>query len=294
LPVSLTNLEPIVLIKVLVSSHQGPSVSKASALKIKFADFNILYFSCFFRQAISAAAPASTDVCERYELASVSTQVTSQMRRWPFDQGVSVAPSGLLPSSRERFVGSSAICNSLQKFLNIKFNENQWTLASLPISNGGLGIRKIQDISLPAFLGSIHGVHDLVFQILPKTDKKVSVHFAEEAIGLWIELNGKTFPTETFLQKGWDIINTTRIIANEINLCHKIGSARFLAAQRKESNAWLHAFPSRNIGTFMDNKILQICVANRFGVEIFEKHTCHCGFTVSNDGRHGLKLSSEP
>jgi hypothetical protein len=70
-----------------------------------------------------------------------------------------------------------------------------------------------------------------------------------------IELNGKTFPTETFLQKGWDIINTTRIIANEINLCEKIDSARFPAAQREESNAWLHAFPSRNIGTFMDNKI---------------------------------------
>jgi hypothetical protein len=72
----------------------------------------------------------------------------------------------------------------LQKFLNIKFNDNQWTLASLPISNGGLGIRKIEDISLLAFLGSIHGVHDLVFQILSKMDKKVSVHFAEEAIGL--------------------------------------------------------------------------------------------------------------
>jgi hypothetical protein len=97
----------MLLIKDLVSSHQGPSVSKSSALKIKFADFNILYFSCFLRQAISAAAPASTDVCEKYELASVSTQVTSQMRRWAFDQGVSVAPSGLLPSSRERFVGSS-------------------------------------------------------------------------------------------------------------------------------------------------------------------------------------------
>jgi hypothetical protein len=38
----------------------------------------------------------------------------------------------------------------------------------------------------------------------------------------------------------------------------------------------------------MDNKILQICVANRFGVDIFEKHTCHCGFTVSNYGHHGL------
>jgi hypothetical protein len=69
----------------------------------------------------------------------------------------------------------NAIRNSLQKCLNIKFNENQWTLASLLISNGGLGIRKIEDISLPAFLGSIHGVHDLVFQILPNTDKKVFI-----------------------------------------------------------------------------------------------------------------------
>jgi hypothetical protein len=84
------------------------------------------------------------------------------------------------------------------------------------------------------------------------------------------------------------LINTTRIIANEINVCDKIDSACFLAAQRRESNAWLHAFPSRNISTFMDNKILQICVANRFSCEIFEKHTWHCGFTVSNDGRHGL------
>jgi hypothetical protein len=183
----------------------------------------------------------------------------------------------------------NAIRNSLQTFLSIKFIENQWTLASLSISNGDLGIRTIEDISLPAFLGSNHGVHDLVFQKLPKMDKKVSVHFAQEAIGLWIELNGRTFTTETFLQKY--IIKTTRIIANEINHCDKIDSARFLVAQRKESNVWLHAFPSRNMGTFGDNKIFfykYICVANRFSCEIFEKHTCHWGFTVSNDGRHGL------
>jgi hypothetical protein len=92
----------------IVSSHQRPSVSKASALKIKFADFNILYFSCFLRQAISAAAPASTEVCERYEWASVSTQVTSQMRRWPFDQRVSVAHLGVAPSVVE-------LCNSEER-----------------------------------------------------------------------------------------------------------------------------------------------------------------------------------
>jgi hypothetical protein len=58
---------------------------------------------------------------------------------------------------------------------------------------------------------------------------------------------GKAFPPETFLQKRWDIINKTS----------------FLVAQRKESNAWLHAFPSRNIGTFMNNKILK-CVYRYF------------------------------
>jgi hypothetical protein len=62
----------------------------------------------------------------------------------------------------------------------------------------------------------------------------------------------KHFHRKHFYKKA-GTISTTRIIANEINLSDKIDSARFLAAQRKESNAWLHAF--KNKADFPDIRI---------------------------------------
>ncbi|KAL7668206.1 hypothetical protein ACOME3_008918 [Neoechinorhynchus agilis] len=43
---------------------------------------------------------------------------------------------------------------SLEKILNTQLSDEAWRQASLPVSPGGLGIRKAADISLPAYLGS--------------------------------------------------------------------------------------------------------------------------------------------
>lgn len=179
--------------------------------------------------------------------------------------------------------------NSLETILNIVLTESQWIVASLPISKGGLGIRKISDIALPAFLASIHGVHNQVSQFLCKTDHMVSVHLTDEALESWGLLNGEIIPVVKHLQKNWDLINITRI-KNEIVLLvlDKIEKARLLALQQPESGAWLYAIPSPNIGTFMDNRTFQTCVALRLGCEIFEPHICHCKALVCKDGRHGL------
>lgn len=47
---------------------------------------------------------------------------------------------------------------ALISILNIQLDENQWTQSSLLVRFGGLGIRRLRDISLPAFLPSTHGV----------------------------------------------------------------------------------------------------------------------------------------
>jgi hypothetical protein len=48
-PVAKNSLVPISSIKDLASSHHGPRVSKANALKLKPEDIiSLLYFSCFF------------------------------------------------------------------------------------------------------------------------------------------------------------------------------------------------------------------------------------------------------
>lgn len=56
-----------------------------------------------------------------------------------------------------------------QKLLRTKNDEEKCILASLPIRNGvgGIGIRRIRDISIPLFLSSAIGVFDLICTIIP-------------------------------------------------------------------------------------------------------------------------------
>ncbi|KAF2888940.1 hypothetical protein ILUMI_17233 [Ignelater luminosus] len=70
--------------------------------------------------------------------------------------------------------------NGLESILNIQLDCVQWTQAFLLIKSGGLGIRKITDIALPAFLASTFGVHALVNFICPSLDEG-TVHLEEEA-----------------------------------------------------------------------------------------------------------------
>ncbi|KAF2890502.1 hypothetical protein ILUMI_15672 [Ignelater luminosus] len=133
------------------------------------------------------------------------------------------------------------------------------------LKNGGLGIRKITDITFPAFLASTFGVHALVNLICPSLDEG-TVHLEEEAKEIWNKLNPSNIPTlPTFTE-----------------------IARLKASQLPESGAWLQAIPSSHIGTLMDNYSFRVCVALRIGSPVCRPHNCVCGAQVSVDGRHGL------
>ncbi|KAF2890384.1 hypothetical protein ILUMI_15789, partial [Ignelater luminosus] len=103
--------------------------------------------------------------------------------------------------------------NDLESNLNIKLDCVQWTQAFLPIKSGGLGIRKVTDIALPAFFASTFGIHNLVNLICPLLDEG-TVHLEEEAKEIWNELNPSNIPTISTYQRNWDIINIQRIIVN--------------------------------------------------------------------------------
>ena len=66
---------------------------------------------------------------------------------------------------------------SLESIINLTIGQDQWTQAVLPISRGGLGIRRISDICLPAFMSSLHGVRDLASLILSSMDSEVTLHY---------------------------------------------------------------------------------------------------------------------
>jgi len=79
------------------SAFTGPRVSKAMGTNTLVAGNNA-YFSDLRMAACSAAEPAEIAVCDKYDAAQLWTTVASQALYFPADQGMSVAPSGHLPS----------------------------------------------------------------------------------------------------------------------------------------------------------------------------------------------------
>ena len=45
----------------------------------------------------------------------------------------------------------------MERITNSSLTDTQWLQASLPIKNGGLGVRRVSSLALPAFLASAAG-----------------------------------------------------------------------------------------------------------------------------------------
>ena len=58
---------------------------------------------------------------------------------------------------------------SLSRITNTAMIDEVWRQASLPVSYGGLGIRKTVEIALPAYLASIYSVERVASVIVPTT-----------------------------------------------------------------------------------------------------------------------------
>src|SRR6218665_4165017 len=100
------------------SAFTGPRVSKAMGTNT-FVAGNNAYLAVLRTAACSAAEPAEIAVCDKYYAAQVWTTVASQAMDLPADQGMSVAPSGRLPSVRRRpdssfILGTSAFSSQRQ------------------------------------------------------------------------------------------------------------------------------------------------------------------------------------
>src|SRR6218665_1414800 len=79
------------------SAFIGPRVSKAMGTNTRVAG-NHAYLAVLRTAACSAAEPDEIAVCDKYDAAQVWTTVASQAMYLPAVQGMSVAPSGSLPS----------------------------------------------------------------------------------------------------------------------------------------------------------------------------------------------------
>lgn len=181
---------------------------------------------------------------------------------------------------------------SIENITNCNLDKNAWSQCNLPVKMGGLGIRNTTTLCYPAFLSSVIYVTDHVNLILPKYVLESPDKIFDEGLNNFQNLLGQS--NEINIDQ-----NTTQKVLDE-KLCHvsfqnllsnceaTTDTARLLALQHYESNAWLNALPSAALGNFMDNTSFRISISLRLGRPVCEVHTCTCGKNVDIYGLHGL------
>jgi hypothetical protein len=181
----------------------------------------------------------------------------------------------------------SAIC----KITNCDLSDNQWLQAGLPIRDGGLGIRRVTSLALPAFLASAAGSLPLQDAILLQVDPKPDSYFSLYLPRWWSAAVGGPPPDQPLSgkQSFWDrpgVLSDRSTVESNLSLEH--GKASFLAAIAPHSGDWLLALPITACGLRLEDEAVRTAVALRLGVNLCVPHPCHCGAQVDAFGVHSL------
>ncbi|KAL0852553.1 hypothetical protein ABMA27_016972 [Loxostege sticticalis] len=184
------------------------------------------------------------------------------------------SPVWLFPALISAF--DECLRSSVSGIINVSLNEVQWSQAALPIRHGGLGVRRVGDLGLPAFLSSGHAVVDHVAKILNTRESQV------------VPCIRVLICRRPWVQRSWDDIGVKCVMDCQLGGATGADLARLRAVSQPESGAWLQALPSPHFSTLLDDVSLRVAVALRLGCDVCEPYLCICGSRVEADGHHAL------
>jgi hypothetical protein len=180
--------------------------------------------------------------------------------------------------------------SAIEVITNSKLTKNQWLQASAPIREGGLGVRRVAALALPAYLASAASTLPLQKAILSNCMSQQSLFF-ESYLASWTSRHGPLEPDMPFPAKQafWDKpgIAEARLLV-EANLENDYQKTCFLAASAPHSGDWLLALPIVQCGLRLDDEAVRIGVALRLGLEVCVPRKCRCDAQVDAYGTHGL------
>ena len=180
----------------------------------------------------------------------------------------------------------------LSTILNVDFDDVRWLQASLPVRDGGLGVRCASTLALSAFLASAASTSELQACILPTESAELPYELANSALEAWTTMTGADPPTgaASRRQKEWDLRYTNKTSTGllESTSCPR-DRARLLASRAPHSGDWMLAPPVTALGLRLSDEEVRIAVGVRLGTTLCEPHLCHhCREKVDASGLHGL------
>ena len=165
-----------------------------------------------------------------------------------------------------------------------------WMQASLPIQEGGLGVRSVVMLAPSAFLSSVAATLVLQSVILdgdwPHADASVG-HIRD----IWCHTYSATPPSGVLVskQKHWDTPSVSECKAILVSSVQtSLDRARLLAVASPHASDWLSALPIASCGLRLDDEAVRVSVGFRLGLPIYKHHACVCGAMVDKRGLQGL------
>jgi len=154
--------------------------------------------------------------------------------------------------------------------------------ASLPIKDGGLGVRHVASLALPAFLASAVGTVSLRDAILARYACRTDSFF-EAFRHTWSDTFGTSPPATDVMHKQslWDrpgIHRDQTTVESGLVTCGY--QASFRAAAASYSGDWLHALPITSCGLRLDDESVRVAVGLWLGCNVCVPHACVCGTQV--------------
>ena len=146
----------------------------------------------------------------------------------------------------------SLLRSDLCTITNLAVSNHQWIQTSLPVSAGGLWIRRVVSLALPAFLASAASTHSLQSLLLPNCHCRLKIDSNRERLmRTWTTIyntNTPGSPGDT-KQSVWDRpgIMADQAVAMSA-FTDNFNRARLLAASAPHSGDWLHALLCQHAG----------------------------------------------
>ena len=169
----------------------------------------------------------------------------------------------------------------LKKIMNVALEEDQWVQATLPVKDGGLGLRRTCQVAPSTVLASAFGSSTLISAILPNTHISTMDPLMNTALVQWSSMAGTSLPatgTSAGVQRNWDrpIITATKDVLFTATT-DDYSRARLLAVTAPQASDWLNAPPLTAVGLRMPDETIRVAVGLRLGSKLCAPHICPCG-----------------
>ena len=183
---------------------------------------------------------------------------------------------------------------AVQRITNSDLSDTQWLQASLPVKDGGLGVRRVTSLAIPAFLASAASTLSLQADILSGSVCSDN-DYLQSYLTAWSTAFGPVPETLPSKQPFWDrpgVLADRAVV--QATLSSSFQQASFLAASSPHSGDWLLAMPITSCGLRLDDEAVRVGVGLRLGLSLCVPHQCQCGSLVNANGTHSFVCKRAP